>query len=70
MNTLQTNLTKIIEDIPQYYLQDLLEYALFLKAKAKKEHDTAYLENIPGMVDSIIAASKEDLQNCSKTPGW
>lgn len=67
MNGLQANLVKIIDDIPSYYLQDLLDYAIFLKAKAKKEHDTEYLENIPGMVDSIVAASKEDLKNCSKT---
>ncbi len=31
-----------------------------------KERDTAYLESIPDMVDSIVAASKEDLQDCSK----
>jgi len=70
MNALQTNITKIIEDIPHYYLQDLYDYAVFLKAKAQKDNDTAYLESIPGMSKAIIAASKEDLQNCSKSPGW
>ncbi|MBK9249063.1 MAG: hypothetical protein IPM69_13350 [Ignavibacteria bacterium] len=70
MNGLQSNIAKIIEEIPYYYLQDLFDYATFLKAKAQKEHDTAYLSSIPGMTDSIIAASKEDLQNCSKTLDW
>ncbi|MDQ1266152.1 MAG: hypothetical protein QG635_1304 [Bacteroidota bacterium] len=70
MNGLQSNLVKIIDDIPYYYLQDLLDYAIFLKAKSKKETDTEYLEIIPGMVDSIINASKEELQNCSKSLDW
>ncbi|OGU39906.1 MAG: hypothetical protein A2X61_16070 [Ignavibacteria bacterium GWB2_35_12] len=70
MNVLQSDLVKISNEIPYYYLQDLLDYAIFLKVKSKKENDTEYLESIPGMVDSIIAASKEELNNCSKSPGW
>ncbi|TAL68106.1 MAG: hypothetical protein EPN82_11970 [Bacteroidetes bacterium] len=70
MNVLQSDLVKIANDIPYYYLQDLLDYANFLKEKSKKDSDTEYLESIPGMVDSIVKASKEDLKDCSKTPGW
>jgi hypothetical protein len=67
MNGIQSNLINIINDIPYYYLQDLLDYAIFLKAKSQKENDTEYLESIPGMVDLIVSASKEDLSNCSKS---
>jgi len=70
MNVLQSDLVKITDEIPYYYLQDLLDYANFLKEKSQKDNDTEYLESIPGMVDSIIAASKEELNNCSKSPGW
>jgi hypothetical protein len=70
MNGLQSNLVQIINEMPSYYLQELLDYATFLKAKSKKENDTEYLENIPGMVDSIINSSKEDLSNCSKSLDW
>ncbi|MBM2817180.1 MAG: hypothetical protein HW421_3942 [Ignavibacteria bacterium] len=70
MNGLQSNLVKIMDDIPYYYFQDLLDYAIFLKAKSEKENDTEYLESIPGMVDSIINASKEELGNCSKNLDW
>jgi hypothetical protein len=34
------------------------------------KNDTEYLESIPGMVDSITNASKEELSNCSKSLGW
>ena len=67
---MQSNLIKIIDDIPYYYQQDLLDYAIFLKVKSQKENDTEYLESIPGMADSIIKASKEDLNNCSKNLDW
>ncbi len=70
MNVLQSDLVKITDEIPYYYLQDLLDYANFLKEKSKKENDSEYLESIPGMVDSIVNASKEELKDCSKTPGW
>jgi hypothetical protein len=70
MNGLQLHLVKIINEIPFYYLQDLMDYAVFLKAKSEKENDTEYLDSIPGMAESIINASKEDLSNCSKSPGW
>jgi hypothetical protein len=70
MNALQLDLVNISNNIPYYYLKDLLDYAVFLKQKAEKENDTEYLENIPGMVDSIIAASKEDLNNCSTKLDW
>jgi hypothetical protein len=70
MNALQSNLIKITSEIPYYYLQDLLDYAIFLKAKSQKENDTEYLENIPGMVNSIVNASNERLENCSKTLDW
>ncbi len=70
MNRLQSNLIKIIDEIPYYYLQDLLDYAIFLKEKHKKESDTEYLESIPGVADSIIEASKEKLDDCSKSLEW
>lgn len=34
------------------------------------ENDTEFSENIPGMVDSIIVASQQDLQECSFTSEW
>ena len=70
MNTLQANLVDLTNSLPYYYLNDLLDYAKFLKQKSEKETDTEFLESIPGMVDSIIEASKEDLSNCSQKIEW
>ena len=70
MSDLQKNLLKITEDMPNYYLQELLDYAAFLRTKTLRETDTNYLESIPGMVESILEASKEDLKDCSKSLAW
>ena len=70
MNTLQNRLIGIINEIPPHSLRELLNYALFLKEKSKKITDTEYLESIPGMVDSILEASNEDLKDCSKNLNW
>lgn len=70
MNTLQANLVYLTNTLPHYYLIDLLEYAKFLKQKAEKETDTEYLKSIPGMVDSILSASKEDLSDCEQMIEW
>jgi hypothetical protein len=67
---LKTDIIKIMNDMPYYYLQDLLDYAAFLKEKSKKDKDTEYLENIPGMAESILAASNEKIKDCSKTLDW
>jgi predicted nucleotidyltransferase len=56
--------------MPYYYLKDLLDYAIFLKAKSHKESDTEYLESIPGVVHSIITVSKEELKDCTKSLDW
>jgi hypothetical protein len=66
MNAIQSNLNDIINSIPYYYQQELLDYALFLKSKSEKETDTEYLESIPGMVESILESAKSELKDCSK----
>ncbi len=70
MNVLQNDLIKVTNNIPYYYLQDLLDYAKYLKQKAEKENDTDYLEKMPGIVESIIQASKEELADCSRKLDW
>ncbi|MDT3740498.1 MAG: hypothetical protein RO257_13465 [Candidatus Kapabacteria bacterium] len=70
MNTMQSDIINVTNNMPYYYLKDLLDYAIFLKAKSHKENDTEYLESIPGIVDSIVTASQEDLKNCSKSLDW
>jgi hypothetical protein len=72
MNTIQSNIIKITEDLPAYYMQEILEYAIFIKQKAEKEKssDTDYLYSIPGMVESIVESSKTDISECSKTLEW
>jgi hypothetical protein len=57
MNTIQNDIIKIVNEMPYYHQLDLLDYANYLKEKSKRETDTEYLESIPGMVDSIVAAS-------------
>jgi len=68
MSTLQESLLKITEDMPYYYLQELCDYAVFLKTKTLLETDTQFFENIPGLVESILEASKEEIKDCSKEP--
>lgn len=70
MNTMQTNLVNLTNNFPYYYLEELLDYANFLKQKSEKENDTDYIESIPGMVDAILEASKEDLKDCSTSLVW
>jgi len=70
MNSMQNDIIKIVEQIPYYYLIDLHEYAKYLNEKAKQTSDTQYLEGIPGMVDSIVAASKERIEDCAKELDW
>jgi len=70
MNAIQNDIVKIVKEIPYYHQIDLLEYANYLKEKSKNSNDTDYLESIPGMVDSIVAASKENIKDCSKELEW
>jgi hypothetical protein len=70
MNTIQNDIIKIVKDMPYYHQLDLLDYANYLKEKSKRISDTEYLESIPGMVDSIVAASKENIADCSKELDW
>ena len=72
MSSLQSYLLDLTQDIPLKYLKEIIDYAEFIKQKAKNEKmsDTEYLNSIPGMTDSIIKASKTDLKECSKKLEW
>ena len=72
MNSLQSHLIELTKDLSVNYLKELIDFAEFIKQRAKKEklNDTDYLNSILGMTESIIEASKTDLKECSKELEW
>ncbi|MCD4728142.1 MAG: DUF2281 domain-containing protein [Pirellulales bacterium] len=55
-----------IKSLSPHYLKEVYDFIQFLKEKQKKENDTKYLSNIPGMVQSIIEEDKKPLNEYSK----
>ena len=70
MLAIQQNILEATNKLPYYYQQDLLDYAIFLKSKADKESDTEYLEKTPSVIEEILTASKESIENCSLSLEW
>ena len=72
MNSLQSHLIELTKDLSVIYLKELIDFAEFIKQRAKSEklNDTDYLNSIPGMTESIVKASKTDLKDCSKELEW
>jgi hypothetical protein len=68
----QNDLNNLISQIPQKYIESIIEYAKLMKLKAEKGEpsDTEYLEKIPGMVDSIIKESSKDLKKYKDKLKW
>lgn len=70
MNSLQIALFEKTKEMPSYYLQELLDYADFLKEKSKKESETDYLLKYSQITNEIIEASKQDISTCKKELEW
>ncbi|NOX16962.1 MAG: hypothetical protein GXO87_01615 [Chlorobi bacterium] len=69
---IENELKNIVEQIPEKYRATVLEYAKTIKMKADKGElsDTEYLENIPGMAESIIREFKIDKSKYSDKLDW
>jgi len=65
----RTNLYKIIDELaishePVYVKSKRNDVVLITKEDYESMQETLYLQSIPGLVDSIKRASKEDLNEC------
>jgi hypothetical protein len=72
MLALQNELNSILENIPNKYWSTIIEYAKLISLKAKNGElsDTEYLNNIPGMADSIVKEAATDRSEYSERLDW
>ena len=72
MLALQNELNSILENIPNKYWSTIIEYAKLISLKAKNGElsDTEYLNNIPGMADSIVKEAATDHSEYSERLDW
>ena len=72
MLQVERELNNIIVEIPPKFRTTILQYAKSIKLRASKGElsDTEYLENIPGMTESILKESKVDRSDYSETLDW
>lgn len=65
-------LNSIIKNIPPKFRTTILQYAKSVKSRADKGEisDTEYLEQIPGMTESIVKESKNDRSKYSEKLDW
>ncbi|MBC8487553.1 MAG: DUF2281 domain-containing protein [Bacteroidetes bacterium] len=70
MPTLSVEINSEIKSLNPVYLKEVYDFIQFLKEKQRKESDTEYLSNIPGMVESIIEEDNKPLSDYSKELDW
>ncbi|MCF6271539.1 MAG: hypothetical protein L3J41_17660 [Melioribacteraceae bacterium] len=72
MLQVERELNSIIVDIPQKFRTTILQYAKLIKLRAAKGEltDTEYLDEIPGMTESILKESNTDRSEYSETLDW
>ncbi len=72
MNKIASQISEKLKELPDIYLDEVLDFIEFLIVKNKKINDTEYLESIEGMVESIEEGRKEDINGCAtlKDIGW
>ena len=70
MPSLSVEINNEIKSLSPLYLKEVYDFIQFLKEKQRKENDTAYLSNIPGMVQSIIEEDNKPLSEYSKDISW
>ena len=72
MNKIVQQITKKIKNLPEAYIQEVLDFVDFMEQKGKSNRDTEYLQNIPGMTKSIKQSRKEKTEDCKtlKDIGW
>ncbi len=72
MTGTQKQIIKKLEDIPEIYLREILDFVDFIRERGKKNRDTEYLAGIKGMTASIKKGRKEKAEDCKSLEdiGW
>jgi len=70
MQTLVLQINEKLKNLQPFYLKEVYDFVSFLKDKQKKETDTEYLNNIPGMAESIINEANRPLTDYSDKLDW
>lgn len=72
MTAIEKQIVNKMHSLPNFYLQEILDFIEFLSSKYKKNSDTEYLENIQGMTESIERGRKENIEDCKTMNdiGW
>jgi hypothetical protein len=70
MQPLVLQISKELKTLQPFYLKEVFDFVLFLKERQKKESDTEYLNNIPGMVESIKKEAERPLSEYSDKLDW
>jgi hypothetical protein len=70
MQDLALKISEELKTLHPLYIKEVYDFITFLKEKQKKESDTEYLSNIPGMVDSILKEASRPLSEYSDHLDW
>lgn len=70
MQDLALKISEELKTLHPLYIKEVYDFITFLKEKQKKESDTEYLSNIPGMVDSILKEASRPLNEYSENLDW
>ena len=70
MQNLSVKINDEMKSLNPFYLKEVYDFVQFLKEKQKTETDTAYLNSIPGMTQSIVEEDKKPLSDYSKDVEW
>ena len=70
MQNLSVKINDEMKSLNPFYLKEVYDFVQFLKEKQKTENETEYLNNIPGMSQSIVEEDKRPLSDYSKDIEW
>lgn len=70
MQSLALKISEELKTLHPLYMKEVYDFITFLKEKQKKQDDTEYLSQIPGMVDSIIKEANRPLSEYSDKLDW
>ncbi|MCP5106194.1 MAG: hypothetical protein GY950_22600 [bacterium] len=70
MQSLALKISEELKTLHPLYMKEVYDFVTFLKEKQKKQDDTEYLSQIPGMADSIIKEANRPLSEYSDKLDW